>query len=119
MLNDLRPNPASHAPSLRDVMTAVSEGRMALIDVREETELRATGKAKGAHHIPLALVSLRANPAAPDCPLPAGLPIAVYCASGGRSGMAVRALQALGYDQVHNVGGFADWHAAGGQVERA
>ena len=47
----------------------------------------------------------------------AGKPIAVYCAVGGRAGMAAQALAGMGFE-VHNIGGFGDWANAGGPVSR-
>lgn len=40
----------------------------------------------------------------------------VYCASGGRSGMAAQFLKAKGFS-VENLGGLRDWKAAGGPTE--
>lgn len=51
--------------------------------------------------------------------LPRGRPIFVYCASGGRSAVAARALGALGYPEVYDLaGGMRAWTAAGLPVER-
>ena len=44
--------------------------------------------------------------------------VILYCASGGRAALAGKALQELGYAKVFNLGGFKDWVAAGGAVER-
>lgn len=102
-----------------DAVTAAAAGEITLIDCREAAELRASGTAQGALHIPLALVALKADPTGPDHDkrLDAARPVAVFCASGGRSGMAVQVLQRLGYT-AHNIGGFGDWCAAGGPVSR-
>ena len=83
-----------------------------VLDVREANEILASGKAAGALHIPLAMVPLHA-----EAKIAAGKPVAVYCAVGGRAGMATQALVKLGYD-AHNIGGFGDWAAAGGPVSR-
>ncbi len=102
--------------SVADVAAEVAQGKMLLIDVREVAEAKASGVAQGATLIPLSLLGLKADPKHPDCELPNGLPIAVYCASGGRSGMAADALKRLGYEPVFNLGGLRDWAAAGGAV---
>ena len=97
-----------------------ASGMLTIIDVREANEIAATGRAAGSLHVPLGLVGLRCDPTAPDC-LP-GLvcdqPLALYCAAGGRSQRAGEILCALGYTEVYNIGGFGDWQAAGGPVER-
>ena len=69
--------------------------------------------------IPLATLVMKANPQGPDfdARLGQGKPIAVYCAAGARAGAATQTLTALGYD-AQNIGGFADWCACGGAVER-
>lgn len=103
---------ATEAQALAD------KGELLLLDVREAAELQASGKAKGALHVPLALLAMKADPRSPDfdarfAPIK---PVAVYCAAGGRAGMAAQTLERLGY-QAQNLGGFADWCASGGAVE--
>lgn len=92
------------------------EGRIVLLDVRNPDEIAASGKAEGALCIPLAEIGLRCDPqgARFDTRLARGHPVAVYCASGMRSGRAVAALRSLGHADVHNIGGFGDWLRAGG-----
>jgi rhodanese-related sulfurtransferase len=119
MLNFLRPAATGPVqPGIAEISAAVAAGEITLLDVRETAELRASGKAKGAVHIPLGLLALKADPNTPDALIKPGKPVAVYCASGGRSGMAAQMLQRMGYDPVWNIGGLGDWHAGGGQVER-
>lgn len=116
MFSFLRPGQTTARPSIAEVADLVAQERMVLLDVREVAEAKASGIAKGARLIPLSLLGLKADPKHPDCELPHGLPIAVYCASGGRSGMAADALTRLGYGPVYNLGGLRDWAAGGGQV---
>ncbi|MBK8441728.1 MAG: sulfurtransferase [Rhodobacter sp.] len=106
-------------PSISDIAAGVAYGEIALVDVREAAEVRASGMAQGAINIPLGVIALKADPKAPDASLRPGKPVALYCASGGRSGMAAQVLQRLGYDPVWNIGGLGDWHAGGGQVDRS
>lgn len=119
MMNFFKSSPAAGL-SLADAVAQAAAGTLTLIDVRELAELRGSGKAAGALHIPLAMVPLKADPKAGDCPvgLHCNKPVAIYCASGGRSGMAANALRKMGYTQVHNIGGFGDWVNAGGAVEK-
>ena len=118
MFNFLRPAARAPLPSIAEVAAAVAKGDMILVDVREMSEIRATGKARGALVIPLATLGLKADPAAPDALLRPGLPVALYCASGGRSGMAAQMLGRMGYAPVYNLGGLSDWVASGGQIDR-
>jgi rhodanese-related sulfurtransferase len=97
----------------------VASGDIKLIDVRDASELRTTGKARGALHMSLSQLQDMADPNHPDfCgSLNSDDQIAVYCASGGRSLAAKRLLKKLGYRDVHNIGSLTQWQAAGGAVE--
>ena len=105
--------------SIQDVIKAAASGAVTVIDVREANEVQASGQAKGALHIPLATLAMKADPKSPDydARIAQGKPIAVYCAVGGRAGMAASTLGRMGYDTM-NIGGFSDWAAAGGPVSR-
>jgi rhodanese-related sulfurtransferase len=102
--------------SMPEIAAKLATGQMQLIDVREIAEVRASGKAEGAIVIPLSLLPLKADPKQPGNQLKPGVPVAVYCASGGRSGMAADLLTRLGYGPVTNLGGLRDWAAGGGKV---
>ena len=116
-----QPRAAQPALSAQDAIALNNNGEIAIIDVRDISELSQTGKAKNAHHIPLMLLQSHANPSHPEFnkALDTSKPVAVYCASGARSGMAVRALLQMGFESVHNIGGLMHWHHAGGEMERA
>jgi rhodanese-related sulfurtransferase len=45
--------------------------------------------------------------------------IALYCASGARSGNAMNLMRRMGYEDVHNIGGLVHWQRAGGQIDSA
>lgn len=114
----------SNGPSLSyDPQQAVTEakaGRITLVDIREPGEVKASGKAKGALHVPLVALRMKADPASPE-QLPefrAGKPIVLYCASGSRSMMAARMLRQMGLEEVYNLGGLAHWQMAGGPISR-
>ncbi len=115
MFSAFRKAPAPRL-TVAEVADQVAQGKMLLLDVREVAEAKASGVAKGAKLIPLSILGLKCDPNQPNCELPQGLPIAVYCASGGRSGMAADALARLGYGPITNLGGLRDWVAGGGAV---
>lgn len=105
--------------TLPQAIDLAAQGRITLLDVREAGELASSGTAKGAVHIPLGLLPLKADPKAPDYDRRlAGKPVAVFCAAGARAGRAVGLLQHFGHEAV-NIGGFADWCASGGPVQPA
>ena len=104
-----------------EAVAKTATGELVLIDIRDGSELAASGKARGALHVPMAAFGMRCDPRSPEClpELGSGKPIAVYCASGARSGMAKGMLKRFGYEDVHNIGGLAHWQRAGGPAERA
>ncbi len=118
MFNFMRSAPPQPSLTPDEISRLVASGEMSLVDVREMAEVRASGKAKGAQVIPLSILGLKCDPKSADCLISHNKPVALYCASGGRSSMAAQTLARMGYDQVHNLGGLGDWVAAGGQVER-
>lgn len=91
-----------------------------IVDVRDHPELEA-GRVPGAKHVSRGMLEFRADPASPyhDQEFGAERTIVLYCASGGRSALAGRALQAMGYHDVRNLGAFKDWVDAGRSVETA
>lgn len=96
----------------QQAVAKAATGEITILDVREASEVQQTGMAQGALHIPLALVALQAAEK-----ISKSKPVAIYCAVGGRAGMAVQALTKLGYD-AQNIGGFSDWASAGGAISR-
>lgn len=120
MLGMFRSPAASVAYDPQEAVRGAATGAVTVIDVRDPAEIRATGKAQGALHVPLAALRMKADPASPE-QIPAfrsGKPVVLYCASGARSQMAARMLRQMGLDEVYNLGGLADWHGAGGTIIR-
>ena len=83
---------------------AMASGGALLLDVREDHEW-AAGHAPEARHMPLS----RLDPSL----LPAGVPVAAVCRSGGRSGVAAQHLAAAGITVTNVAGGMLAWSAAG------
>ena len=90
-----------------------------VVDLRDSAEIAASGKVKGAVAVGRGLLEFKADPAAPshDPAFRQDRPVVVYCASGGRAALAGKTLKDMGYENVHNLGGFAGWKAAGGETE--
>jgi rhodanese-related sulfurtransferase len=97
----------------------IGSGQALVIDVRDAPEVESSGKVQGAVHISRGMLEFRADPASPfhDARLDPQKTIIVYCASGGRSALAGKALKDLGYRDVRNLGGFKDWAESGGAVD--
>ncbi len=104
---------AAEAASLVETAGAV------IVDVRDGTEVKASGKAKGALAIPRGSLESRADPesANHNPALRKDRPVILYCAGGGRAALAGKTLREMGYSDVRNLGGFKDWVAGGGAVE--
>jgi rhodanese-related sulfurtransferase len=98
----------------------IAKGNTLLLDVRDGTEVQASGKAAGALHISRGLLEFRADPDAPthDKNFAKDKTILIYCASGGRAALAGKLLKDMGYQEVYNIGGFKDWAESGGAVEK-
>jgi rhodanese-related sulfurtransferase len=88
------------------------------VDVREAEE-RAQGFIPGSVHAPRGFLEFIADPEGPmHNPVIAGdKTLVLYCGSGGRSALAAKTLQDMGFPKVCSlVGGLAAWHEAGGPV---
>lgn len=90
---------------------AVGAGDATLVDVRTQEEWDA-GHAVPATWFPLTRLE---EGELPD-DLAKDEPIYVYCRTGNRAGQAAEILREAGYTDVTNIGGLADWQAAGGPV---
>jgi rhodanese-related sulfurtransferase len=85
-----------------------------VIDVREAAEF-AKGHILGAKNVPLAQIEARLA----DFEKYKSRPFIVHCESGGRSGKAVGALRAKGFDRAVNLsGGISAWLQAGLPTEK-
>lgn len=112
MLKALFSSAPRFAPA--DCFARIKSGEAVLVDVREASEWSG-GVARSAALLPFSDLTgerrlwtafLRAN---------AGRDLLLYCASGGRSGMAARILAQEKFS-VANTGGFSDWQSAGWPV---
>ena len=99
----------------------IGKGNTLVVDVRDAPEVEKSGKIAGAVHVSRGMLEFRADPDSPyhDKNFAKDKTLILYCASGGRSALAAKALKDLGYGQVYNVGAFKDWAASGGAVDPA
>jgi rhodanese-related sulfurtransferase len=103
----------------KEAQEMVAKGAL-LVDVRDGTEVAATGKAAGAVHVPRGSLEFKADPESPghDKNFSRDKTIILHCASGGRAALAGKLLKDFGYEKVFNLGGFKDWVEAGGKVDK-
>jgi rhodanese-related sulfurtransferase len=104
----------------------IEGGNALVVDVRDGPEVEKSGKVAGAVHIPRGMLEFRADPESPyydqnfakDPDFAKDKAVIVYCAGGGRAALSGQALKEMGYGEVYNLGGFNDWAAAGGAIDK-
>jgi len=103
-----------------DAQQLIAKGDTLIVDVRDAPEVEKSGMVKGAHHVSRGMLEFRADPGSPyhDKAFAKDKTIIVYCASGGRSALAGKALKDLGFDKVLNLGAFKDWAESGGAIDK-
>ncbi len=94
----------------------VRSGQAVLVDIREPVEW-VKGVADSARLLPMSDLVGRRKRWGPFLEETKGKEMLLYCAVGGRAGIAARILQAEGY-RVGNAGGLRDWVAAGWPIAR-
>jgi rhodanese-related sulfurtransferase len=95
-------------------------GDSLILDVRDPSEVAASGKLEGAVNVSRGMLEFRADPESPyyNPAFDKAKTVLVYCASGGRSALAGKALRDLGYASVYNIGGFKELAEAGLDTEK-
>jgi len=103
-------NAAAPRLPLAEVGQLVDQGNALLVDVRDAAEIQATGKLKGAVHVPRGMLEFRADPDLPshEPAFQKAKTILVYCGSGLRAALAGKTLRDFGYQNVYNAGGFKE-----------
>ncbi|GAB1819971.1 rhodanese-like domain-containing protein [Herbidospora sp. RD11066] len=102
--------------SADDVAKALDAGQVTLVDLREPGEVDKEGTIPGAVLAPRGMLEFYADPASPyhRAEFDPERATILFCASGGRSALAARTLQTLGYRDVsHLDGGLTAWKSAG------
>lgn len=97
----------------------IERGDALLIDIREPGERAADGSIPDSVPAPRGMLEFWADPSSPyhRAEFRPERRIILHCASGGRSALAARTLQELGYSAVaHMDGGIKAWSASGRPV---
>jgi rhodanese-related sulfurtransferase len=101
--------------SVQDLPYLLDDPDVVVVDVRDAHECKTDGVIPGSIHASRGMLEFHADP---DCPahIPALNPasrIVLYCGTGGRSALAAKTLQDMGFaDVISLAGGFAAWQAA-------
>lgn len=107
--------------SVADARAAAERSDVAFIDIREAEELAREGAIPGSFPAPRGMLEFYADPeSAYHQPIFAsGKTLLLYCAGGGRSALAAKALQDMGLEKVaHLGGGVKAWIASAGPIEK-
>lgn len=106
---------------VEDVKRELASGEeVLLLDIREIQELVELGTIPGAKHAPRGMMEFWADPASPYARdyFDENKRTIIFCAGGGRSVYAVKALQDMGFTNVaHLASGFGGWKTAGEEIE--
>jgi rhodanese-related sulfurtransferase len=99
----------------------IERDNVLIIDVRDPSEVQASGKLKGAVNVSRGMLEFRADPESPyhNPAFQKDKTLLVYCASGGRSALVGKTLKDFGYASVYNIGGFKELADAGLETEPA
>lgn len=98
----------------------IGKNDVLVVDVRDAPEVEKSGKIAGALNVSRGMLEFRADPDSLyyDKAFAKDRTMILYCASGGRSALAGKALKDMGYGKVYNLGAFKDWAESGGAVDK-
>ncbi|MCY4198298.1 MAG: rhodanese-like domain-containing protein [Gammaproteobacteria bacterium] len=91
-----------------------------LLDIRELQERILLGSIPGAKHVPRGMLEFWADPSSPYARnyFAQDRRTVLFCAGGGRSALAARTLQEMGFSNIaHLEAGFAGWQESGESIE--
>lgn len=91
------------------------------VDVRDGEEVAQSGKVAGAVNVSRGMLEFRADETTPyhNPAFSRDKTVILYCASGGRSALAGKALMDMGYGKVKNLGAFKAWAESGLPTEKS
>ncbi len=105
--------------SAEDGIAKHASGNATFIDVRDGTEIAASGTIAGALRIPRGMIEFRADSGHDmhNAALSKDADIVLICGAGGQAALTGKTMKDMGYTNVSNVGGFSGWKDAGGPTE--
>ena len=110
-----------HVPrlSFEEANNLIATANTLIIDVRETSEIEATGLIKNAVNIPKSIIDANFDYSLIKDHLNNNedVTILVYCAVGIRSALVGHKLIKNGYKKVLNLGGFSEWTSFNGPIE--
>ena len=110
-----RANAEIESLSVQDLAYVEDDPDTVIVDVRDAAERKADGAIPGSVHASRGLLEFHADPESPvhiDALKP-DRKIVLYCGTGGRSALAAKTLQDMGFTDVLSLaGGYAAWRVA-------
>jgi rhodanese-related sulfurtransferase len=101
--------------SVQDLLYIDDDPDTVIVDVRDAAEREADGAIPGSFHASRGMLEFHADPES-SVHIQAFDPakrVVLYCGTGGRSALAAKTLQDMGFmDVVSLAGGFAAWQVA-------
>ena len=93
-----------------EAMKLDSENKCNLIDIRDEVELQKLGRIENSLHIPRGLLEFSIHPESAfvqNNQIDLNKETVLFCAAGGRSALAAKTLQEMGFKNISHIeGGF-------------
>lgn len=105
-------NSAIESVAVQDLPYLMDEPDVVIVDVRDGMERETEGAIPGSIHASRGMLEFYADP---DCPahkteFDHANRLVLYCGTGGRSALAAKTLQDMGFADVASLaGGFAAW----------
>ena len=107
--------------SVQDLDFLLDDEDTVLVDVRGTVERETDGIIPGSVHAPRGLLEFQADPDSPNhnAALDPELRLILYCGTGGRSVLAAKTLQDMGFADVASLaGGYNAWRSAQKEAAR-
>ena len=100
-----------------EALAFFDDGETVFLDVRDSSDITASGTVAGAVRINRGFLEFAADDATKfhNPRLQKEARICVLCAAGGQAALAGKTLVEMGYSNIINIGGFGDWQAARGR----
>ena len=100
--------------SAKEALKLSGDNQCNLVDLREEGEIKNTGSIENSFHVPRGLLEFSINNI-----IDTNKDIVLFCAAGGRSALAAKTLNDMGFKNVSHVeGGFGSMYQEGFKIKK-
>lgn len=106
----------------QEALKLSAENKCNLIDIRDANELQKLGKIENSHNISRGLLEFSIHPESSFVQrekLDLNKELVLFCAAGGRSALAAKTLQDMGFEKVSHIeGGFGAMTNSGFKIKK-